>query len=194
MKKKILLSAALLFCALSFAQTRTRNSSNTSQSSTSTITGRTGSRVSKSDVTYKNNNRKTTVYRTVPTNTKQVKTNTKTYQYNAKDGSYYTSYGSNKYVKVAPDRGLRVQTLPVGYKRVTHNTNVYFFFNGIFYTGQGNNYEVVYPEIGTVVDALPVDYEKVTIDGQLYYEYNGILYERIRTANGRAYEVVAFLD
>ena len=87
MKKKILLSAALLFCALSFAQTRTRNSSNTSQSSTATIAGRTGTRVSKSDVTYKNNNRKTTVYRTVPTNTKQVKTNTKTYQYNAKDGS-----------------------------------------------------------------------------------------------------------
>ncbi|MBU2946527.1 DUF6515 family protein [Zobellia uliginosa] len=171
------------------AQIRKRTSKTTT-TTTRTVTKSTPNRVSSKKVVYKTPKKKVTAVRSVP-NKRVVKYKGQNYYY-ANNRFYAPSRG--RYIPIAPKIGFRINTLPVGHKRVRFNNHIYFTIGGTFYAEVGNEYEVVEPEIGTIIYELPDDYEKVTIDGQTYYEYANILYEKVQVDGTRAYEIVGIID
>jgi hypothetical protein len=147
-------------------------------------------RVSSKNVVFKKTSKKVITVRTLPGRT-VIKY--KGFQYYYANNKFYT-YSGGRYIAIAPKKGFRIKTLPIGYIRVKHPIRNYFWFNGIFYAQVDNAYEVVDPEVGTIIYELPKEYEKVTIDGYTYYEFSNVLYERIQIDGARAYEVVGFID
>ena len=147
-------------------------------------------RVSSKQVVYKKPNKKVVAVRTLPNRT-VVKF--KDVNYYFANNKFYT-YSGGRYIAIAPKKGFRIQTLPVGYVKVKHPRRDYFWFNGAFFIQVNNAYEVVEPEVGTIIYELPKDYERVTIEGYTYYEFSNVLYEKIQIDGTRAYEVVGFID
>ncbi|SMC73057.1 DUF6515 family protein [Cellulophaga tyrosinoxydans] len=76
---------------------------------------------------------------------------------------------------LAPSIGLRIRSLPIGYRTIKFNNRNYFFFDGVFYQSYDKEYQVVQPEVGTIVYELPDKAEKVVLDNQEYCEYNDVL-------------------
>lgn len=109
------------------------------------------------------------------------------YQY----GHFYRPYGASFSV-VMPPLGIRISTLPPGYRRVVVGPSPYYYYNGIYYRGlPDQQYEVVAPPLGATVNALPPGARVAVIDGQKYYEYNGTYYrEEITAGSELSYTVV----
>ena len=110
------------------------------------------------------------------------------------NGIYYAPR-QNNYIIVHPVRGVRIRTLPVGYRRILVGPRPYFYYYGTFYVQAGNRNEYVVTDApeGAVVDALPDGYEIRTINGNEYYELDGVYYAEIDADDmdgGTGYQVV----
>jgi len=112
------------------------------------------------------------------------------YNYRYQHGYFYRPYGSVFQV-VVPPFGVRIATLPFGYRSFYIGPNPYYYYNGIYYRPYANEYEVVSPPLGAVVDELPPRARVRVIDGQKYYEQNGTYYKEEINENDRlSYTVV----
>jgi Family of unknown function (DUF6515) len=110
------------------------------------------------------------------------------------NGIYYAPR-QNNYVIVHPVRGLRIQVLPVGYRRILIGPRPYFYYYGTFYAQADNSdeYEVTDAPEGAIVDALPDGYEVKTISGNEYYYLDGVYYAEVDADDiegGTGYKVV----
>lgn len=112
------------------------------------------------------------------------------YSYRYGHGYFYRPYGSF-FQLVIPPIGIRISTLPYGYRSFYLGPHPYYYFNGIYYRPYANEYEVVAPPLGAVVDELPPGAKVKVIDGQKYYELNGTYYkEQLNDNDQLSYEVV----
>ncbi len=128
----------------------------------------------------------------VPTTAVIIKTKTNPYYY---DRGVYYAPRNNAYVIVRPTRGMRIRTLPVGYRNVVVGSRNYYYYYGTFYTkiNKGDEYETVDAPVGALVDALPDGYEVKTINGTEYYVLDDVYYAEVETdemEDGIGYEVV----
>lgn len=109
--------------------------------------------------------------------------------YRYQRGYFYRPAGVSFQI-VAPPVGIRVATLPVGYRRVMIGPNPYYYYNDIYYRAYDDQYEVVAPPLGATVDQLPPGTQVKVIDGQKYHELNGTYYQEEATRDGhRSYRV-----
>ena len=112
------------------------------------------------------------------------------YDYGYDRGYYYRPYGSY-FQMVVPPFGLRIGTLPFGYRSFYIGPNPYYYYNGTYYRPYANEYEVVAPPLGAVVRQLPPGAKPKVIDGQKYYELSGTYYkEQLDSENRLSYTVV----
>jgi hypothetical protein len=112
-----------------------------------------------------------------------------TYGYGYRPGYFYRPYGSVFQVFIPPF-GLRIATLPFGYRSFYLGPDPYYYYNGIFYRPYANEYEVVAPPLGAVVDELPPGARVKMINGEKYYELRGTYYkEQIDENNHLSYKV-----
>ncbi|MFP2995297.1 DUF6515 family protein [Spongiivirga sp. MCCC 1A20706] len=107
------------------------------------------------------------------------------------NGVWYRPKGNRFMVARAPF-GIRVRTLPIGYKRFVIGPRPYFYYYGTYYAkveGTGE-YEVVEPPIGAEIDALPEGYNVIEINGQEYCKLENTYYEARIDTDGNDYYVV----
>lgn len=116
--------------------------------------------------------------------------NNRNYFYHS--GRYYT-YNNSRYFCIAPPIGLRIATLPLGFLEIAAAANMFYYYGGVFYVQDNNEYVVADPPTGAIVYNLPVEADKVEIDGKTYFQYNGILYKRVKTEEGKGFQVVGKL-
>jgi hypothetical protein len=103
---------------------------------------------------------------------------------------YYPSYRSSIGL-VIPPFGVRIATLPYGYRSFYVGPNPYYYYNGNYYRPYAHQYETVAPPLGAVVDELPPAARVKVIDGLKYYELNGTYYQEETDANNQlSYRVV----
>ena len=188
--KTIGLAMILVFAFVISSNAQVRNGRN---SKTVTVKStRTVSRaIPRTKVVYKTPKKKVVTYRTIPSKAVVINHNNRTYHY--VNSKFYNVY-NGRYIVVAPSIGLRIRSLPIGYRTIKFNNRNYFFFDGVFYQSYDKEYQVVQPEVGTIVYELPDEAEKVVLDNQEYYEFNDVLYEKIQYQGTRAYEVVAIIE
>jgi hypothetical protein len=96
---------------------------------------------------------------------------------------------------VRPARGLRIRTLPMGYRPITIGPRNYYYYYGTYYVKSANDYVVVNPPVGAVIDALPNGYEVKSVDGNEYYYLDGVYYAEVDAnefQDGVGYQVVEF--
>lgn len=106
-------------------------------------------------------------------------------------GYSYRPYGASLQIAL-PHFGIRIATLPFGYRSFYVGPDPYYYYNGTYYRPYGRNeYEVVDPPLGAVVNKLPTGAKVTVIDGQKYYELHGTYYqEEITGDNELQYTVV----
>ena len=111
--------------------------------------------------------------------------------YRYQQGYFYRPYGSVLRVSVPPI-GIRIATLPPGYRQMYVGPNPYYYYNGTYYRPSPNQqYEVVAPPLGASVNELPPGAKVTVIDGEKYYELDGTYYrEDITEDNHLIYTVV----
>jgi hypothetical protein len=85
-------------------------------------------------------------------------------------------------------RGMRVNRLPDGYRRIHVRNHDFFFFEGVFYDDEPSGYEVVAPPVDADIPDLPPGAETVEVDGTVYYYAGGAFY--VQQSDG-SYVVVA---
>ncbi len=90
-------------------------------------------------------------------------------------GIWYKPQGS-QWVIVRPTNGIRIKTLPVGYRKVVLGPKVYYYYYGTYYLQKNNEYEVVDAPLNAAIDSLPDGYHTVIVDGKEYYELDGVYY------------------
>ncbi|WP_027418425.1 DUF6515 family protein [Crocinitomix catalasitica] len=147
--------------------------------------------VARKTVVYKTPKRKVVAVRNIPGNKVMIQHKGVSVYY---DNHKFYRLNGGSYFPVLPGVGLRVNSLPIGYRTVIINNRNFYSYDGVYYTQNDNYYEVVQPEIGTVVFELPEGTEKVTVDGMQLYEYNDVLYEKIQQNGTRAYEIVGVIE
>jgi hypothetical protein len=112
------------------------------------------------------------------------------YGYGYQRGYYYSPYRSSIGI-IIPPFGVRIATLPYGYRSFYVGPDPYYYYNGNYYRPYANEYETVAPPLGAVVDELPPAAKVKVIDGQKYYELNGTYYKEEIDGNNRlSYTVV----
>jgi hypothetical protein len=96
---------------------------------------------------------------------------------------------------VIPPFGIRISSLPVGYRRIYVGPSPYYYYGGVYYRPYSRNqYEVVKPPLGAVVSDLPPGAQVTVIDGKKYYENNGTYYEENITPNNELEYIVVGTD
>jgi len=90
-------------------------------------------------------------------------------------GVWYKPYG-NQWLVTHPSSGVRLRTLPVGYRKVLVGRNVYYYYYGTYYRQKNQEYEVVSAPNGAEIGSLPDGYNEITVNGVNYYELDGIYY------------------
>lgn len=73
-------------------------------------------------------------------------------------------------------RCLRINTLPVGYRKVMVNPRKYYYYYGTYYFQVDEEFEVIDSIIGAEVDSLPECYDLVSINGDNFYELDVTYY------------------
>lgn len=110
------------------------------------------------------------------------------------DGGYFYGYHNGYYEPVFAPRGIRIRTLPFGYRSFYHGPSLYFYVNGTFYQkhrDNNNEFEVVDAPVGAVIEALPQGADKVVVNGETFYELNGTYFKKEKDQDNRTlYEVV----
>jgi len=129
----------------------------------------------------------------VSINTGYVSVNFGNTRYRCRNGVFYRPRGSEFVVTRAPI-GIRINTLPVGHRRMTINNRPYFYYYGTYYVQPRpsvQQYEVVDAPIGAVVYALPFGYDVITLNNREYYRLDGVYYEpRINQYDEEYYVIV----
>ncbi|MBL4709852.1 MAG: hypothetical protein JKY48_15575 [Flavobacteriales bacterium] len=77
---------------------------------------------------------------------------------------------------VRPLRGIRIRTLPLGYRKFNMGQSVFYYYYGTYYSKQNEEYEVVDAPLGAEIDSLPEGYETISVAGENYYELDGSYY------------------
>lgn len=96
---------------------------------------------------------------------------------------------------VFPPVGIRLRTLPPGYRRVYVGPDPYYYYNGIYYRSRPDReFEVVAPPLGAEVHRLPPGAIVMVINGKKYYEMNGTYYEEIISEENVLYYRVVGTD
>lgn len=113
--------------------------------------------------------------------------------YRYQRGYYYRPYGVS-FQAIVPPFGIRIGSLPIGYRRVYVGPDPYYYYHGTYYRSYDNQYEVVAPPLGAVIDELPVGAKVAVIDGQKYYELNGTYYQEEITADSELQYIVVGTD
>ena len=109
------------------------------------------------------------------------------YRYNK--GVFYRPT-NNTYVIVSAPRGMRINALPAGYKKIyiTGHKQPYFYYYGSYYKTvalqKTIQYEAVTAPIGARVHALPIGYSELEKNGRVYYELDNNYYKEVITGNG----------
>jgi len=95
--------------------------------------------------------------------------------YRFHSGVWYQPRG-NQWAVVRPVYGIRVRTLPVGYRKVILGSSVYYYYYGTYYAQNEQEYEVVVAPMGAEVDSLPDGYSEVGGNEATYYELDDVYY------------------
>ena len=90
-------------------------------------------------------------------------------------GIWYKPRGAN-WAVVTPPRGIRIKTLPVGYRKFLVGPSVFYYYYGTYYEEKDKEYEVIEAPEGAEVGSLPEGYKTITVEGNEYYELDGIYY------------------
>ncbi|MDF2380415.1 hypothetical protein JMG10_02975 [Nostoc ellipsosporum NOK] len=109
--------------------------------------------------------------------------------YRYQRGYFYRPYGAS-FQLIAPPIGIRIGTLPVGYRRMYVGPDEFYYYNNVYYRSNRSGYEVVAPPLGAELDELPPGAQAKVIDGKKYYETDGTYYEEEITETGLSYRVV----
>lgn len=109
-------------------------------------------------------------------------------------GIFYSHY-NNAYRVVRPPVGIRIHSLPYGYRSIMMGRRHYYYYYGAFYVRPYgySGYEVVSPPLGAIVDALPDGYEIRNVNGYEYYYFEGTYYAEVDAPefpDGIGYQVV----
>jgi hypothetical protein len=107
-------------------------------------------------------------------------------------GIFYTRR-NNGFVVIHPARGLRITTLPMGYRTIVIGPRVYYYYYGSYYVANHGAFVVVDAPEGAVVDAIPDGYEVITKNNHEYYVLNGVYYGEVDAVDiegGIGYKVV----
>ncbi len=114
--------------------------------------------------------------------------------YRYQRGYFYRPYGATFRLSIPPF-GIRISTLPLGYRSFYVGPSPYYYYGGIYYRPHsGNGYEVVKPPLGAVVGELPPGAKVTVIDGKKYYELNGTYYEETINADSELEYTVVGTD
>jgi hypothetical protein len=134
--------------------------------------------VRKAHVHYAHLPRWGTVVTTIPAAAVVIKTQRSPYYF--WNGVYYAPRNGS-YVIVRPTPGIRIKTLPMGYRRIVVGPRPYYYYYGAFYTkiDQTDEYETVEPPEGAIVDALPEGYEVRKVGDTEYYVLDGTYYAEV---------------
>ena len=115
-------------------------------------------------------------------------------RYRYQHGFFYRPFGTSLSL-VFPPVGIRIHTLPPGYRRVYVGPNPYYYYNGIYYRSRPDRqFEVVTPPLGAEVDRLPPGAKVAVINGEKYYELNGTYYEEMISEENELYYRVVGTD
>jgi hypothetical protein len=85
-------------------------------------------------------------------------------------------------------RGMHVDRLPDGYRRLHVHNHDFFFFGGVFYDDGASGYVGVDPPVDADIPDLPPGAETVEVGGTVYYYADGAFY--VQQPDG-SYVVVA---
>jgi hypothetical protein len=97
--------------------------------------------------------------------------------YRYQRGYFYRPYGASLQIAIPPF-GIRIATLPLGYRSFYVGPHPYYYYGGTYYRPYaGDQYEVIAPPLGAVVNELPPGAKATVIDGQKYYELDGTYYQ-----------------
>ena len=110
-----------------------------------------------------------------------------TYYYSS--GTYYL-LRDDKYVVVAPPKGVAIRKLPPGYTTTNLGNKPYYYYQGTYYVSDYSGYVVTEPPAGLTVDYLPDDYKTEVIDGVRYYVYDDVIYRPYYRDGKLVYAVV----
>tara|TARA_B100001778_G_C18590876_1_gene632230 strand:- start:890 stop:1522 length:633 start_codon:yes stop_codon:yes gene_type:complete len=97
------------------------------------------------------------------------------FRYRYHSGVWYKPSGK-KWLVVRSPYGIRIKTLPVGYRRCIVGPRTYYYYYGTYYIKSNNEYEVVEAPTGAEIGSLPDGYNTITVNGQDYYELDDIYY------------------
>ena len=106
-------------------------------------------------------------------------------------GIWYRPRGTS-WVVTRPAYGVRIRTLPIGYRRIIIGPRPYYYYYGTYYVQVNNEYEVVQAPIGAEIDSLPDGYNVSTVDGYDYYEMDDVYYMPTQTEEGE--EILVVVD
>lgn len=99
-------------------------------------------------------------------------------------GNFYRPYGSSVSI-VIPPIGIRIGSLPYGYRRVYVGPDLFYFYNGTYYRQYDDRqYTVVEAPIGAELSSLPPGSKSVIVNGEKFYELNGTYYKEQVGNNG----------
>jgi len=105
-------------------------------------------------------------------------------RYRYQRGYFYRPYGAS-FQLITPPIGIRIGTLPVGYRRIYVGPDEFYYYNNVYYRPSSRNgYEVVAPPLGAELDELPPGAKVKVIDGKKFYETDGTYYEEEITESG----------
>lgn len=140
---------------------------------------------------YRNQPKRGAVVASIATTALKINYSQKLYRYHK--GIWYRPQG-NQFLVVNPPLGIRITTLPPGYRKVAFGPRIYFYYHGVFYTKSvdKSEYTVVAPPAGAEVDELPDGGRMEIVDDVEYYVVDDVYYKAIIDELGEtaAYEVV----
>ncbi len=170
--------------------TTTVSTSAQSSKKKSTPTTKKGIVAQPSKVVYKNPAPSVKAVHKLPSTS--ITINNKGVNFHASNGRYYRHDGG-RYIAVAPPRGMRIRTLPIGYSIVRLLDATYYYYQGVYYAQSGKEYVVVNAPEDIIVATLPEETEQITYEGKDYYIYMSDIYAVVITPDGKAFKKVGEL-
>ncbi|MGH7977538.1 MAG: DUF6515 family protein [Limisphaerales bacterium] len=73
-------------------------------------------------------------------------------------------------------KGMRIDRLPGGYRRIGLRGHFYFYFEGVFYDDESSGYVVIAPPVDAEIPELPPGAETVVVGDTIYYYAAGAFY------------------
>ncbi|MEO1212987.1 MAG: DUF6515 family protein [Bacteroidota bacterium] len=128
-----------------------------------------------------------TYVKVVPAQTRLIRFNSIGYRFSK--GIFYKPY-RNQYIVVAAPMGIRITSLPIGYRSINVQKRTYFYYNGTYYLAKGKEFEVVQAPLGALVESIPDGYQEIEIEGNTYYLVEDTQYKAVIHEGEIMYEVI----